>query len=194
MAAKPPPPGGHRGSEPLPVFAYFEDPVGAGVFEKSKDVCACCGRSRGWIYDGPVYCAGDEPALCPWCIADGSAAEKFACTFNDTGVLHHRAGDDRDPPPLELDEVATRTPGFTTWQGNSWFACCGHAAAYLGDADEDDLRGRWAEVVPMLIADSGGAFDEAEELVNGLERGGSPGVYVFRCRRCGRLGGYFDMD
>jgi uncharacterized protein CbrC (UPF0167 family) len=191
---KPPPPGRPSGDLPLPKFQLFDDPVAAGVFERSADACDRCGRARGWLYTGPVYCEGDEPRICPWCIIEGSAARDAGCTFNDTGVIAHHPGDDRDPPPDEMEQVAERTPGFNSWQGNHWFACCGHAAVFLGEADEADLRGRWAGAVPTILASGKGAFDDAEELIAGLERGGSTGVYVFACRHCGRLGGYFDMD
>jgi uncharacterized protein CbrC (UPF0167 family) len=182
------------GSEALPSFPLFPDPVGVGVIEKSKKKCDCCGRARGWIYTGPVYCADDEPSLCPWCIADGSAAEKFDATFNDTGTLYAHPSTPSDPPADELETVEQRTPGYNNWQGNCWYACCGHAAVYLGDASGEDLSGRWADAVDVVFADSESIFEELGGAMQDLERGESPGVYVFRCSHCGKLGGYFDMD
>ena len=45
-----------------------------------------CGESRGFIYSGPVYGQEElDSSICPWCIADGSAAEKFDAEFTDVG-------------------------------------------------------------------------------------------------------------
>ncbi|MER7195929.1 CbrC family protein [Streptomyces flaveolus] len=36
-------------------------------------------HGREYVYAGPVYAAGEPGQLCPWCIADGSAAN--SCRF-----------------------------------------------------------------------------------------------------------------
>ncbi len=38
-------------------------------------------------YSGPFYCVDEVEHLCPWCIADGSAAEKFAGSFQDDASI-----------------------------------------------------------------------------------------------------------
>jgi uncharacterized protein CbrC (UPF0167 family) len=191
-----PPPGASplAAQQPLPAFRLFEDPVGAGVIEGSPLACGCCKRARGWVYTGPVYSEDDEPIICPWCIADGAAARAARCTFNDTGAIYRHPGDDRDPPAAELAEVEERTPGFDAWQGNFWFACCGRACVFLGDADAADLRTRWTSALPTIIANAEGAFDAAGELISALDDGESVGVFVFRCPHCARLGGYLDLE
>jgi len=58
----------------LPVFRYHPDPIASGSVVASAAECVCCGEARGFIYTGPAYCEAElEEALCPWCIADGSA-------------------------------------------------------------------------------------------------------------------------
>jgi len=58
----------------LPVFKYHRDPLQSGSVAKSPESCRCCGKQRGYIYQGPAYSEEElEKALCPWCIADGSA-------------------------------------------------------------------------------------------------------------------------
>jgi uncharacterized protein CbrC (UPF0167 family) len=183
-----------KGDAALPAFKYFADPVGVGVFEKSDQPCACCGKARGWVYTGPVYSEADEAIVCPWCIADGSAAAKFSCTFNDTGQLYSHPDNEDEPDPDELAEIEERTPGFENWQGNYWYVCCGHAAVFLGDASGEDLQGRWKSALPVVFADAEEILEDLQENLDELERGGSPGVYVFKCPHCGKLGGYFDMD
>ena len=74
--------------EALPHFRYHPDPIRTGVVEASSGVCACCGQARGFVYTGPVY--GEEELddrLCPWCIADGSAAANLGASFADDWAL-----------------------------------------------------------------------------------------------------------
>src|SRR3954449_6966358 len=72
----------------LPVFRYHPDPVGTGNVQQSNQECVCCGEQRGLIYVGPVF-AEDElnEALCPWCVADGSAHERFDAEFTDAASV-----------------------------------------------------------------------------------------------------------
>jgi uncharacterized protein CbrC (UPF0167 family) len=111
----------------LPKFRYHPDPLGTGFVVQSEAVCPSCERERGYAYSGPVYAVEEVEELCPWCIADGSAAEKFEAEFTDVGW-----GVPDDVPMDVLDEVSLRTPGFTGWQQEHWLYHCGDAAAFLG--------------------------------------------------------------
>lgn len=83
-----------------PAFKYHPNPLDTGMFTQGEPkTCCCCGRQTDIWYDGPFY--GDLHAnrstdpdddelpyekmdyLCPECIADGSAAAKFQCVFQD---------------------------------------------------------------------------------------------------------------
>ena len=121
----------------LPVFRYHPDPVATEVFQTSAGECRCCGRARGVIYVGPVH-ADDRLAerLCPWCIADGSAARTFDAVFTELG-----ADVPSGVPGQVLEELATRTPGFTGWKHEHWLYHCDDAAAYLGLASDDPAAG-----------------------------------------------------
>ena len=69
---------------PLPQFKYHPKPLETGAFEQDKTVeCDCCEQQTSVYYSGPFYCVDEVEHLCPWCIADGSAAEKFAGSFQD---------------------------------------------------------------------------------------------------------------
>lgn len=71
---------------PLPQFKYHPKPLETGAFEQDKTVeCDCCEQQTSVYYSGPFYCVDEVEHLCPWCIADGSAAEKFAGSFQDDG-------------------------------------------------------------------------------------------------------------
>src|SRR5690348_16843232 len=121
-----------QASEPLPLFRYHPDPLATGSVRADTDTpCLACSRIRGYIYTGPAYTEKNfilEEHLCPWCIADGSAAKRFSATFNDTGQTDGISDQVRN-------EIETRTPGFDAWQQEQWLSCCGDAAAFLGHAD-----------------------------------------------------------
>ena len=86
----------------LPSFTYSPDPLGNGSIMKKEEIC-------------------------PWCIADGSAAAKWSASFNDL----------QDVPPGVPTQVAleveTRTPGYESWQGNSWLFSPDDALVFLGE-------------------------------------------------------------
>jgi len=52
-----------------------------------------------------------EKAICPWCIADGTAAQRFDAQFTDIGW-----GVPDDVPEQVRLELSRRTPGFSGWQ------------------------------------------------------------------------------
>ena len=101
----------------LPSFRYHPDPIATGSVKPSEAVCTVCGRARGLIYAGPVY-GGEEDydeAICPWCIADGTAHDKLGVEFADaSGVGGYGVWE--PVPDAVVEEVAFRTPCFTGWQ------------------------------------------------------------------------------
>ena len=174
----------------VPVFKYHPDPVKTGAVVPTEEPCRCCGRSRGFAYKNDPYGLHSNLAgmLCPWCIWDGSAHEKFDVTFADDHALE-RAGLDR----AVIEEVTERTPGFETWQGEEWLSHCGDACAFLGDATKSDLS-RFAEEKALVV----GADDWDEHGIRKLlayyEPGGSPAFYRFACCHCGQILYAVDCD
>jgi len=176
----------------LPTFRYHPDPLATGSIVSSAAACACCGRHQGYVYIGPVYAAADlDSRLCPWCIADGSAAKEFEATFVDpAGIGDYGAW---EPVPAEvITQVAERTPGFSGWQQERWWTHCKDAAAFLGMAGVDDLNGRWTGALPAIQADSGQEGPAWEAYLAALHPDQGPTAYVFQCLTCGQLGGYSD--
>jgi len=169
----------------LPVFRYHPDPLASGSVIQSSAKCRRCKKSRGYIYTANVY-SEDEltDALCPWCIADGSAFEKFDATFVDSEAF-------ADEIPEEvLDEVTQRTPGFNAWQSEHWPVCCKDATAFLAPVGIAEIRANYREVeyevLNYVIHDleiSGGA---ATRMVESLKKDSSPTAYLFRCLHCQR--------
>jgi uncharacterized protein CbrC (UPF0167 family) len=176
-----------------PIFPLFADPIREGVFKQSDKVCDVCGRGRGWIYTAATYGELDQPVVCPWCIHDGSAAKK-GITFNDATIYPALPGT-RQLSAKDRKWVEERTPGFNTWQGNHWLACCGGACVYLGEAEAADLAGRWAEAAASLfVAEADWSDEQKSKVVTSVHRGSSPAAYVFQCRECSRLKGYWDCN
>jgi uncharacterized protein CbrC (UPF0167 family) len=179
----------------LPAFKYHPDPIATDSVEPSDAVCRCCGQQRGFIYTGPVFAAEELSAgICPWCIADGSAHEKFDAEFTDAAEVGGLAGTPAVPMSV-IEEVAFRTPGFSGWQQEHWPACCADAAAFVGRAGRTELETQWPDAIPS-IQESCGLANGAEwrEYFQSLHKDGSPTAYVFRCLHCGRHLGYSDCD
>lgn len=179
----------------LPKFQYHPDPVASGSVVRSDAACACCGRSRGWSYAGPVY-GEEEPdgVICPWCIADGSAHARLGVSFVDEAGVGG-AGEREPVPDRVVAAVAYRTPGFSAWQQEQWWTHCGDAAQFLGPAGSAELARHGHEAIAAIRAATGPVTDEEWlRLLASLSTDRSPTAYVFRCSRCGALGGYWDCD
>jgi uncharacterized protein CbrC (UPF0167 family) len=178
----------------LPTFRYHPDPIGTGSIVESPEECCACGEPRGFVYAGPVYAEEDlDDALCPWCIADGTAHEQFAAEFVDAAAIGGDGEWDAVPPET-VEEVAYRTPGFSAWQQEKWFTHCGDAAAFLGPAGWAELKRFGQQAIDAIAEESGLEGDELEDYLHSLDRDGGPTAYMFRCRNCNRFGGYSDRD
>lgn len=182
-------------ASPLPAFSYHPDPIATGVVESLPWPCACCGRERGYLYTGPLYGPPGTNALkdklCPWCIADGSAAERFNATFVDVGW-----GVPDAVPNAVLEELSQRTPCFQGWQQEHWLYHCDDAAAYLGTADHERLRRHPTALEAVLHENDefGWSAEESRAWAESMSVDGSPTAYLFRCCHCGIHLAYGDMD
>jgi hypothetical protein len=176
----------------LPKFKYHPNPIATGSIEQAENVCECCGLARGYIYMGPVHAAQNlDKALCPWCIADGSAHKKFRADFIGLDGIGG-FGEWDDVPEEVLKEVAHCTPGFCGWKPERWWTHCGDAAEYLGPAGWKEVLRFGDELMAALKADTGFEGAEWKEYFESLDLNRGPTAYVFRCIHCGKLGGYSD--
>jgi uncharacterized protein CbrC (UPF0167 family) len=178
----------------LPRFPYHPDPLQTGSVVPSDVPCVCCRQKRGYIYVGPVYALEElHEQLCPWCIADGSAHDRLDASFVDEGGVGGY-GDWAPVPRSVVEELAFRTPSFSGWQQEKWFTCCNDAAEFLGLAGARELQGAWAPALEAIRSECALEGREWDEYRSALDRENSPTAYVFRCRHCGRYGGYSDCD
>ena len=178
-------------SEALPQFRYHPDPVGSGSVTTSTSICACCGKARGFIYEGPAYSEDDiDDALCPWCIADGSAFVKYEVTFVDSEAFDDDASEDA------MSTISERTPGFNTWQSEKWPSCCGEPAAFVTPAGYSEIHAKYPRLEGTLMmyivqqmGISGGA---ATRTLQSLKRDESPTAFLFKCLHCDGMPAYVD--
>ena len=177
----------------LPTFKYHPNPLATGSVVKSDAECVCCEKTRNFIYTGPVYAVEEyDQCICPWCIADGSAHEKLEASFtDDTGIGGGGMWD--EVPETVIEEVAFRTPGFSGWQQEQWWTHCGDATQFIGRAGRKELKAFGSKAI-AAIQDSAGlsAGPEWDQFLASLKKEGSPTAYMFRCAKCGQLGGYQD--
>ena len=166
----------------IPEFRYHPNPITTGNVQPSETVCLCCGRNRGYIYMASVYSRETlNEAICPFCIADGSAAEKFNAVFSDDYPLYE-AGISSEI----VDEVTQRTPGFISWQQEVWLTCCKDACEFHGDAPKTELRELEGESLERFLSEIEWSEAEWKDFVPHYEAGGNPAVYKFVCRHCKR--------
>ena len=175
----------------LPLFAYHPDPLGTGSVEASGDRCICCGRERGFIYTAPVYAEEElNEQLCPWCIADGSAAQRFGATYSDAQPLI-LAG----VPEAVVEEVTQRTPGYRSWQQDEWQCCCGDACEFHGNPSRDHLGVLDLPAVEQFMSITRWTPEQWAEFVSDVyEPGGNPAIYHFLCRKCSKHKYGWDSD
>lgn len=175
----------------VPHFRFHPDPVASGSIVVSEKPCRCCGLERGWIYAGPTYSVNDlDEALCPWCIANGEAHQKYGVTFVATEAFHD------DVPDEIVDEISQRTPGFASFQQEQWPSCCEEPGAFKCPAGIREIRQHYrtmeGDLMSYIVHELNISGGSTRQLLESLHRDQSPTAYVFQCRKCDRHFGYLD--
>lgn len=160
---------------PLPEFRYHPSPLATGAIRESVTQCPVCEQVTGFAYATTPYGPGTLRNVCPWCIADGSAAARFKASFVDDFPLLEKG-----LPHEVVVEAAERTPGFASFQQEEWQACCGDACAFEGLLDHDAFAGLDDATLLSLHVPA----DRLDDFRAGYT-GDDYGVFAFRCRRCG---------
>lgn len=176
-------------------FRYHPDPHATGAFEATEDACECCGETRELRYTGSVYAVANVENLCPWCIADGSAATRFDASFVSWGASPEDASVGEISSEVYA-RITTRTPGFSSVQEERWLAHCGDACEFHGAARTSDfLRISDAEI-ERLEANSSMRREDVEERRVEAGSGDADEDYFFKfvCRQCGEIRLLEDLD
>lgn len=166
----------------LPKFRYHPNVYENGIVEFSEGVCDCC-HKKTEAYVQVMYCVEDVECICMDCVASGEAAKKFDGTFIQDA-------EEIDNPEAE-EELLHRTPGYVSWQGENWLACCNDYCAYLGTVGTKELE-------ELGIADDlfekDGSFDGYQNARAHLTKDGSFNGHLFRCLHCGKYKLYTEAD
>ena len=174
--------------EPIPTFRYHPDPIATGALKPSNEMCDACGQRRGFTYTASFYAIDEVENLCPWCIADGSAAKKFDGTFSDDYPLRE-AGVSEEI----IVEVVCRTPGFTSWQQDRWLTCCDDACEFHGDASRSEVKAMSLDEVHRTFEATRLPADFVEGFKASYQPAGDPAVYRWVCRHCRTVRYYADF-
>lgn len=170
----------------LPKFRYHPEPLKTGAFKDDMSVtCECCGKNTEIYYENGIYSEQDVTYLCPACIANGTAAKKFDATFVQDADKLTTNDTKKD------DELFKRTPGYESWQGEHWVACCDDYCAFLGDVGTKELLelGIADEVFEDYAKRDEYDVNIAREM---LVAGGDLAGYLFRCLHCKKYHIYID--
>lgn len=166
----------------LPKFKYYPNVYDCGVVEFGRGTCNCCGREVE-AYVQSMYTTEDVDCICMECIASGAAAEKF-----DGEFIQDADSIDNDEA---VEELFCRTPGYVSWQGENWAACCNDYCEYIGTVGTKELE-------ELGIADElfeeDGSFDGWDDAREFLVKDGSLCGYLFRCLHCGKYHLRVDAD
>ncbi len=169
----------------LPKFKYSPN-----IYDKEKvldgvrfdnNVCQCCGNETE-VYVSTMYCNADVNCICMHCVASGKAAEKYDGNFiQDAEKISDKK---------KVDELFLHTPGYCSWQGEYWLACCDDYCEYLGDVGYAELK----EMNLLCLIDEYKENEGMDFDNKWLEKGGSLAGYLFRCIHCGRYRLNVDCD
>lgn len=120
----------------FPVFDYYPDPILHDSIIESDLACECCGQSRSYL-SSLIYSEYKVKRVCPWCIYDGSAAKRFDGHFNS---IFNNISDMNWISDKVYQTITLRTPGFHSWQEQSWLSHCQDGCEYHGVASTTDFE------------------------------------------------------
>ena len=174
----------------LPKFTYHPNlyTSSSGYVTFDKAICDCCGKEVN-AYISFIYSREQINAICLKCVYDGSAAARFDGEFIQNA--------EKVSDPNKVDLLFKRTPGYYSWQGEYWLACCDDFCEYLGDVGTKELDE--LGIADEVIKEYCEKFDKNGYLGINLikERlvaNGSMAGYLFKCKHCGKYHLYIDID
>lgn len=162
----------------LPYFKYNPYAYDLGIIIPDTSVCPSCLEEVNYVYTGPFYSTQEVEGICPWCIKDRTASEKFNGDFQDVASCE----------PVDsmefVDELITRTPGYSAWQQERWLSHCGDFCAlkaYVGWNEIKDLK----DELKTDLNDIKLKYRlSQEDLEKYLVNNGTMQGYLFQCLHC----------
>ena len=173
---------------PLPTFKYHPNPVATGMFIESRTLCPVCSRERPFKYVGPFYSKVKVNGICPWCIADGSAARNFHGQFQDSSTV------EAPITRARLEELIYRTPGYGGWQQEEWLSHCNEPCAFINYVGWNEIESLVEKLQDDLARISAEYRMSIEHLSRRMANGGPLQGYLFKCVNCGKFRLHVDSD
>ena len=176
----------------LPHFPLHPNVYRLNLFAEQAGVCEVCEQPRHYQYTGVFYSQDEVDNICPWCVADGSAADKFAGSFNDAmGIEGTEFGEEDADGEVkvtwtlaeaDITQLCKHTPAYSSWQQGQWLVCCAKPCAFIAYADSAMLAPIWSEIEADVLAHGIPVALVREHLrVDGDLAG-----YLFQCVDCGK--------
>ncbi len=166
------------------AFKYSPNIQTIGILINKKGVCQSCGKEVSQYYP-TMYCREEVDCICLDCIKSGQASDKFK------GEFIQDAETDKVDDAMKIDELFKRTPGYSSWQGEHWLACCNDFCAYIGDVGTKELMEMGIADEVFAEYDTLGEYENARDH---LVKAGSMSGYLFQCLHCGRYHLWVDTD
>ena len=172
----------------LPYFKYNPNVLELGIVEKIDFTCPVCEQKRDYAYNGGIYAIEEVEFICPWCVANGKAAEKY------NGMYIDDASCEEVSDPSKLNELVTTTPNYSSWQQEEWLAHHDDYCAfqqYVGWKEIEHLKENLSDDIVRIRYEYGLTQAEFEEYL--VNDGGMQG-YLFKCRHCDQYRLHVDTD
>jgi len=180
---------------------------GLDADDRADSPCASC----GYVILFPKV-SGNEVRACYACLRSGKAAITKDTVLGMISWKEAREGVTHGIPGLKRDDFELvpksdgwvgarlrkemmfellRTPSYSTIQGERWQFCCREPMVFVGTWDREEFSSRASD------RDGRRLFDQiVQNIVPGLwedELHDVTGIYVFRCRQCGRMTAHWDL-
>lgn len=179
----------------LPKFKYSPNAYKLDIFKTEDGICSVCNNKSNLKYTGSFYSIDEPEYICPWCIANGKAAEKYDGEFNDYCGIETVSPDPNDTkcsiPEELLLEVTNKTPSYNSCQQEEWLTHCNEPCAFLAYADGKRIEPLIEELKEDIENNLGAEIDY---VTNNLTTDGSFVGYLFRCVKCGKHRLHADYD
>lgn len=191
----------------LPEFPFHPNVYLLGLFDRvTGSKCTCCKEDSEYLYKGPFYTEYDDVKVCPWCISDGRASEKYNGVFQSsvdykgTTLMVSYDSESRDYMYLRNDEIVEpitddnlntllfRTPSYVAWQEPHWMSHCGELCIFMGYLEIDELEGM-REKLQEDISKYESMYGTG---IRNLALSG--GLYLFQCTACYQLRLHLDVS
>ena len=170
----------------LPKFKYSPNAYELDLFEKVDGICSVCNEERHIKYNCSFYSREKPDYICPWCVANGKASEKYNGDFNDYCGIEGVSPDPNDPEPTipkeMLLEICNKTPSYLSWQQEVWLTHCNEPCAFIGYADSSIIK----PLINELKDDIENIGIPTEHITEGITKDSHLGAYLFQCRNCGK--------